>query len=63
MPPTGESLTTPEQRSCVHEWTNVVGAVSPKGGRVVMCPKCNATKDLDPPVKETVKDGRPLLME
>ena len=60
---TQESLTTPEKRSCVHQWTRVEGATSPSGGMVVMCSKCSATKDLDPPVAEQRKDSRPLLME
>ena len=58
-----ESLATPDQMKCDHRWKKVDGATSPGGGLVVMCEKCNATKELTPPAQESKKDERPLLME
>ena len=58
-----ESLTTPEKAACNHRWRKVEGTTSPQGGLVVMCTKCSATRDLDPPIKEQSKDTRPLLQE
>jgi hypothetical protein len=60
---TGESLATPNQLTCNHKWKKVDGATGPKGEMVVMCEKCSASRHLSSPVKENVKDSRPILLE
>jgi len=59
-----ESRTTPRPLSgCTHRWKCVEGATSAKGGRVLFCELCNATREPDPPVVEQRDSKPPLLME
>ena len=60
-----ESTATPGGSKCLHpHWKIVEGAApGPNGGVLVMCDKCNASRYLTPPVKESKSDQRPLLTE
>ena len=60
---TGESLSTAKVQKCSHVWKQVQGATSAKGGAVLVCERCNASMEPNPPIKEANHDERPLLME
>ena len=59
-----ESTARPGGGTCVHQWKEVAGAKSAKGGRVLVCELCNRTLEPDPPAQEHGKrDVRPLILE
>ena len=58
-----ESLSTPGMQKCNHNWKQVKGATGTKGGLILVCEKCDASKETTPLVGENQKDKRPLLME